>query len=296
MDVVRFSLLRGVCQIPAYVAHARSLFQEEGVESEIVIEPTAWMVPTKLLSGQSRFAVIPWTRVAAGEQNETPMCVLAGSGFEEAAVVVKKDLELEKVRKVAVPLRGGMKDLTAMALIQNLGWKDVELLRQPSGDGAIISFFGQGSDAASMVEPYATMLEELGVGQVIKRTGDVWKGAPGCSLSTTMRTTQEQPELCEKVVRAFVRGTRYTQEHPEESAEIAHPYIGIHPKFIYKALLRNKPRNEAILSNQAMENILKLMIQLGYLKKMPENFKNLSFLQKAYAAMKLTLRDPSQEP
>ncbi|PWT90869.1 MAG: hypothetical protein C5B54_06360 [Acidobacteria bacterium] len=293
MDTIRFSLLRGVCQIPAYVAHERGFFKEEGIESEVKVEPTAWMVPTKLLQGDSHFALIPWTRVAAGEQNETPMCVLCGSGHEEAAIVLRAGLDITDVKRVAVPLRGGKKDLTAMGLIESLGWKNVDLLRQPSGDGAIIALFGQGVDAASMVEPYATMLEELGVGRIIKRTGDIWPGAPGCSLSTTKRTIVECPELCDSVVRGFVRATRYVHEHPQESAEIAHRYIGVHPTFIQKALLRNSPRNEAIFSKKAMENVLGLMIQLGYLKKMPMDYVNTSFLENAYRDFKWSL-SPSE--
>src|SRR5580765_5668571 len=112
MNVIRFSLLRGVCQIPAYVAQERGFFAGEGVESEIKVEPTAWMVPTKLIQGDSQFAVIPWTRVAAGEQNETPMCVLCGSGWEEAAIVIRAGMAVEDVKRVSVPLRGGIKDLT----------------------------------------------------------------------------------------------------------------------------------------------------------------------------------------
>ena len=292
MDVIRFSLLRGICQVPAYVAHERKFFLDEGVNSEIKIEPTAWMVPTRLIHGDSQFALIPWTRVAAGEQNETPMCVLSGSGYEEAAIVVRNGIQTSEVKRVAVPLRGGMKDLTAMGLIESLGWSKAELFRQPSGDGAIISLFGQGVDAASMVEPYATMMEELGVGRIIKRTGDMWKGAPGCSLCTTMVMTIEQPDLCDKVVRAFVKATKYVHEHPQESAEIAYPYIGVHPNFIHKALLRNPPRNEAVLSKDAMEKILALMMKLGYLKKMPSGYTNLSFMERAYAQMGLTFPNP----
>jgi ABC-type nitrate/sulfonate/bicarbonate transport system substrate-binding protein len=287
--MIRFSLLRGVCQIPAYVAQERQFFANEGLESEIKIEPTAWMVPTKLIQGDTQFAVIPWTRVAAGEQSETPMCVLSGSGWEEAAIVVRAGMAVEEVKRVSVPLRGGIKDLTAMGLIDSLGWKNVDILRQPSGDGAIISFFGQGVDAASMVEPYATMLEELGVGRVLKRTGDLWKGAPGCSLSTTTRMVEERPDLCGKVVRAFVKATRYVNDHPQESAEIAHRYIGIHPRFIEKALTRNPPRNEAILSKHAMENILNLMLKLGYLKQLPSAYSKTSFLQEAYSNLGISL-------
>jgi len=281
VNKVSFSLLRGVCQMPAYVAYEKGFFEEEGLNVNLNIEPTAWMVPHKLVSGESHFAVIPWTRVAAAEDKDTPLVLICGSGFEEAAIVVRKEISASKVRKVAVPLRGGMKDLTAMALIEGLGWKDVELIRLPSGDGAIISLFGRGADAASMVEPYATMMEALGIGTVLKRTGDVWKGAPGCSLTTTMELKETSPDLTQKVVRAFVRGVTFVKENPDESAQIASRYICINAGFIRKALNVNKPDVEAIRNKKAMEEILSLMMKLGYIKRLPEGYVDLTFLDKA---------------
>ncbi len=281
MKNVSFSLLRGVCQMPAYVAYEKGFFKEEGLNVNLNIEPTAWMVPHKLVSGESHFAVIPWTRVAAAEDKDTPLVLICGSGFEEAAIVVRKEINPLNVRRVAIPLRGGMKDLTAMGLIESLGWKDVEVIRLPSGDGAIISLFGKGADAASMVEPYATMMEALGIGTVLKRTGDVWKGAPGCSLTTTMELKETSPDLTQKIVRAFVRGVTFVKENPEESAQIASRYIGINAGFIRSALLVNKPDVDAIRNKRAMEGVLSLMMKLGYIEKLPTNFSDLNFLDKA---------------
>ena len=70
MTRVKLSLLRGVCQTPAYVAYEKGYFAEEGIEASIDIAPTAWMVPVARSCGDSQFAVIPWTRAAAAN-NQT---------------------------------------------------------------------------------------------------------------------------------------------------------------------------------------------------------------------------------
>jgi len=267
--------------MPAYIAYEKGYFKEQGVDANITIEPTAWMVPQKLAARESHFAVMPWTRVAISEEKGLPLVLLCGSGIEEAAVVIRKGLNPSQVKKVAVPLRGGIKDLTAMGLIETLGWKNVEIIRQPSGDGAIISFFGRGADAASMVEPYATMLGKLDVGTVVKRTGDLWKGAPGCSLATTTQLKKTNPGLIQKVVNAYVLGSAFVENNPDESAEIASRYIGINTKFIRDALNVNKPDVNAIRNTGAMQEILSLMVKLGYTKKPPAGFTDLSFLDKA---------------
>lgn len=280
MGKVTFSLLRGICQIPAYVAYEMGFFRDEGVDVEINIEPTAWMIPNKLTNGESHFAVIPWTRVATAEEKELRLVLLAGSGYEEAAIVIRKGIRSSDVKKVVIPQRGGMKDLTAIALIEHLGWKEVEIIRQPSGDGAIISFLGGGADAASMVEPYATMMELMGVGSVIKRTGDIWQGAPGCSLTTTFMLKEAEPDLVQRIVNAFVRGTFFTRKNKNESARIAYRYIGINESFIRKALDVNLPDINAIRNKKVMEDILYLMANLGYIRRFPANYIDLAFLDK----------------
>jgi ABC-type nitrate/sulfonate/bicarbonate transport system substrate-binding protein len=280
MEALRFSLLRGVCQTPAYVATEKGYFSDEGISAELQIEPTAWMVPAKLESGHSHFAVMPWTRVAAAQEDEIPLVAVSGSGHEEAAIVVRNGIEPSEVRRVTVPLRGGIKDLTAMALLQSLGWDDVEIRRQPSGDGAIISLFGQGCDAASMVEPYATMMEELGVGTVIRRTGDIWPGAPGCSLTTTTRFRDADRGVVEAVVRAFARGAEFVRDDPRATAEIAAHYIGVDERFIEAALSRNRPHVDALRNEEAMDQVLSLMVRLGYVEAAPSGFFDLSFLDR----------------
>lgn len=280
MKKIRLSLLRGVCQMPAYAACEKGYLEDEGIQGEIEIAATAWLVPHKLASGASQFAVMPWTRVAAAEAEGLDLVLVAGSGFEEAAIVLRHGIDPGAVRKVSVPMRGGIKDLTAMGLIASLGWDAAEQVRQPSGDGAIIALFGQGADAASMVEPYATMMEGLGVGRAIRRTGDLWPGAPGCSLTTTRALIGADPLLVEGVVRAFARGVAFVRDHPDEAADLAARYIGINRRFIREALERNHPDLHAVRNQRAMDDILGLMMRLGYIRERPSRYLDLSFLDR----------------
>jgi len=280
MHDIQISLLRGVCQIPAYVAFEKDFFKDEGINLQIAIEPTAWQVPHKLETDLSQFAIFPWTRVAAAEEQGIPLVTVAGSGHEEAAIIVRKGMNIKDVKSVAIPQRGGMKDLTAMGLLESLGWQDIEQIRQPSGDGAIIAFFGMGTDAASMIEPYATMLEEMGVGRIVKRTGDIWPGAPGCSLSTTWDFVKREPDIVYAMVKAFVRGHEYVKQNPDEVCDIARKYIGVNPGFIRAALKNNHPDIDAIRSEESMNKILSLMIKLGYIKKMPSNYLTLEYVDR----------------
>src|SRR5207237_9407318 len=96
MERILMSLLRGICQMPAYVAKEKGFFFDEGLDVEIEIQPTAWMVPERLRSGAVQFAVIPWTRVAAASARGDELMLICGSGYEEAAVVVRSGLARDR--------------------------------------------------------------------------------------------------------------------------------------------------------------------------------------------------------
>jgi NitT/TauT family transport system substrate-binding protein len=270
--------------MPAYAAKDMGLFERRGLDVRIEVAPTAFAVPERMLSGQVDFAVIPWTRVLTTNARERRLLLVCGSGCEEAAVVVRKGLRLADVRSIAVPQEGGMKDLTARALMESLGWAGRPTLRLPSGDGAILALIGGGADAASMVEPYATMLEELGIGNVVRRTGDVWPGAPGCSLATSARIAAEDPDLVRQVVEAFVEGADRVQREPEKASAIAARYIAMDAGLIRKALDRNRPDVDALRRREAMEGVVSWMIRLGYLDHWPEESLDLRYLPRRAAA------------
>ena len=86
MDSINVSLLRGICQLPAYIAYEYNFLRDVDIDATLSIAPTAWMVPERLLSGDVQFAVIPWTRVAADPSTGNRLTLVAGSGIEEAAL------------------------------------------------------------------------------------------------------------------------------------------------------------------------------------------------------------------
>ncbi|MDX2167907.1 MAG: ABC transporter substrate-binding protein [Deltaproteobacteria bacterium] len=272
---VRFAVLRGICQTPAYVAHELGLFADAGLQSSLTVAATAWQAPAQLASRACEFAVMPWTRVACAARDEAPLVVCCGSGVEEAAIVVRHGLDPGAVRRVAVPREGGMKDLTALGLTDSLGWHDVDFLRMPSGDGAILALIGQAVDAAAMVEPYATMMEALGIGRVVKRTGDVWPGAPGCSLASRADCDHA---LQAAVVEVYVHAIARVHAQPDEAAEIAARYIGMRADWIRQALRVNRPDAEAVRNQRAIDAVLGVMARHGYLERPPADYLDLRAL------------------
>jgi hypothetical protein len=70
------------------------------------------------------------------------------------------------------------------------------------------------------------------------------------------------------------------EENPAEASEIASHYIGVSAAFIRKALNHNRPNVAALRARAAMDDILRLMLQLDYIRQLPSNYMNLSFLDR----------------
>ncbi len=63
------------------------------------------------------------------------------------------------------------------------------------------------------------------------------------------------------------------------TAQIAAKFIGVSAKIVRSALRHNQPQIRALHNTTVMEQILALMIELGYISHYPSGFAELSFLE-----------------
>ncbi len=283
MDEATIKINRGICQLPACIAYEKGFFEREGINVTLEYGLSAWMFEGELLKGEIDFAYIPWTRVAVANIKEKKLMIVSGSGKEEAVIVAKtdlpEDLNLAKNLKIALPIEGGMKDLTGRGMIKSLGLKDYELVRCPSGDSAQTAFIYNSANVSSMVEPYGTALEELGIGKIIKTQKEIWPGSPGCSLTTTYKNCVEKKDLVQRVVNAFVEGAKFAHKNTEEASIIGEKYIIVNRDFVKKSLERgSQPDYKALIDKNPQEEILNFMRKLGYIKERPLEYFTSEFL------------------
>jgi ABC-type nitrate/sulfonate/bicarbonate transport system substrate-binding protein len=88
-----------------------------------------------------------------------------------------------------------------------------------------------------------------------------------------------------RFVAAFARGAQYVLAEPAEAALIAARHIGVHARFIEAALGVNRPDIRAICNTQAMQGVLHLMTDLGYIEGTPQHYRDLTFLEHALASL-----------
>ena len=198
--------------MPGYVAYEKGFFKWQGLDVSCSVDPTAWVLADKLISGDISFGIVPWTRVVSARDRGDKLVIIAGSGYEETATVVRRDSNIKnlselKGKRISLPVEGGMKDLTSQALFKkhDITPEDTEILRLPSGDAAILALLSGRVDATTNVEPYATMAVELGIGKIIARGKDILPKVPGCSLTTTEHFLQNNPDVVLKFIKAILK-------------------------------------------------------------------------------------------
>lgn len=289
---IKIGLIRGICQMPGYVAYEKGFFKGQGLDVSCSVDPTAWVLADKLISGDISFGIVPWTRVVSARDRGDKLVIIAGSGYEETATVVRRDSNINslselKGKRISLPVEGGMKDLTSQALFKkyDINPEDTEILRLPSGDAAILALLSGRVDATTNVEPYATMAVELGMGKIIARGKDILPKVPGCSLTTMDNFLQDHPDIVLKFIKAILKAEKFCHREPEEAAKISSKYIGISSGIIREALRYNQPRTDIAGSIDVMMQIIKLMKDLGYIKSIPQEFYNFEPLKKAKAEL-----------
>ncbi|RZN61857.1 MAG: ABC transporter substrate-binding protein [Methanonatronarchaeia archaeon] len=285
---IKFGLIRGVCQLPGYVAVEKGFFEDYGLDVSCRVDPTAWLLPGQLSSGSLDFAIMPWTRTVKSRSVGQDLTVIAGSGYEETAVVVDADSDINELedlkgRRISLPEAGGMKDLTSQAFFNRLGIDETntDIYRMPSGDAAIISFLSGEVDASTNVEPYCSLAVEMGVGRVIARGEEILPNSPGCSVTTTEGLIDEDRDVVRDFLKALIKAESFVEENPDEASRMSRKYIGVAPEVTREALRHNQPRLDIRNSVESMSEITGMMKELGYIDSVPEKYYDFTVYEEA---------------
>ena len=71
-----------------------------------------------------------------------------------------------------------------------------------------------------VAEPFNATAETLGIGKILRFTGDVWKDHACCVVFMHERDLQQRPEWSQKVVNAMVKAQLWTRENRAETAAL----------------------------------------------------------------------------
>ncbi len=215
---------------PFYVAIEKGYFREEGIELDFNY---GWEVDlVKLVgTGELDFAVASGEQVLLARSQGLPVVYVAGWYHRFPVVVASleekgfRSLQDLKGKKVGIPALFGASYVGWRALLKAEGLREEDFNLQEIGYTQVESLTKGLVDAAicyAMNEPVQLRLAgyKVNVISVADRVNIISNG-----IMTNEKTIKERPELVQGLVRAFIRGLRYTIEHPDEAFEISKKYV-----------------------------------------------------------------------
>jgi NitT/TauT family transport system substrate-binding protein len=233
---VRIGYLPITDATPLLVAHGKGFFEAEGVKAEKPVLLRSWaQVMEAFISGQVNVVHLlsPMT-VWARFGSKAPAKVVAWNHTGGSGLTVAPGISSVKElggKTVAVPFWHSIHNVVLQMLLRENGLSpvtkrtgtpaanEVNLVIMAPAD-MVPALASQQISGFIVAEPFNAAAESLGVGKVLRFTGDVWKDHACCVVFMHERDLQQRPEWSQKVVNAMIKAQLWTRENRAETAAL----------------------------------------------------------------------------
>lgn len=222
---------------PLLVAHARKLFEAEGLKTEAPRLFRSWaQIVEAFVAGQVNVIhlLTPaalWVRYGS----KFPAKIVAWNHVNGSALTV--DPAIRTVadlggRTVAVPfwysihnillqqvLRANGLTAVTKAKDSALAANEVNLIVLPPAE-MVSALAGKSIAGYIVADPFNALAETKGVGKVLRFSGDVWQNHACCVTFLSERDTSERPEWAQRVTNAIVRAQLWTRSNQLDTAKL----------------------------------------------------------------------------
>jgi NitT/TauT family transport system substrate-binding protein len=234
---VRIGYLPITDATPLLVAHNNGLFEAEGlqVEKPVLLRSWAQLIEAFLAGQVNVIHLLSPMTVWARFGSRAPAKVVAWNHVNGSALTVAPSIDrIEDLggKTVAVPFWYSIHNVVLQRLLRengltpvtggdrsNITATEVKLVVMPPSDmpPALASKQISGYIVA---EPFNALAEQLGVGKILRFTGDVWRNHACCVVFMHEHDLEQRPEWTQKVVDAIVNAQIWTQKNRAAAAEL----------------------------------------------------------------------------
>lgn len=221
---------------PLLVAHGKGFFEEAGIKAEKPVRLRSWaQVLEAFISGQVNAVhllspMTVWARFAS----KAPAKVVAWNHTSGSGLSVLPHINSVKDlggTTVAIPFWYSIYNVVLQVLLRENGLKpvskrtgtpaanEVNLVVMAPAD-MVPALASKQISGYIVAEPFNAASEALGVGKILRFTGDVWKDHACCLVFMHERDIQQRPEWVQRAVNAMVKAQLWTREHRAETAAL----------------------------------------------------------------------------
>mgnify|MGYP006052442571 FL=1 len=233
---VRIGYLPITDAAPLLVAHARKLFEAEGLRTEKPRLFRSWaQVIGAFVAGQVNVIHLLspatlWVRYGT----RFPAKVVAWNHVNGSALTVAPGINSVSElggKTVAVPFWYSIHNVILQQLLQANGLvpvnrnrdgikpNEVNLVVMPPAE-MVSALAGKSIAGFIVAEPFNAAAETAGVGKVLRLSGDVWKNHARCVTFLAERDIAERPEWAQRVTNAIVKAQLWTRGNQLDAAKL----------------------------------------------------------------------------
>ena len=277
----------GVQFLPAYVAQAKGIFKDEGLEVELITVRGAKEGVQALVGGDVHFIMTIGPVLPAIWQGIDLKLLAQMVGMPTFSLIVRPEInkiEDLKGKKIGVSF-GGM-TLTLLHDLLKLNGLDpekaVEYVNIP-GSPPKIAALEKGVIAAALLSSPGDF-EAIRVG--FKRLvflGDLMPDLPLIGLIVAARYMKENPKIVEKLVRAIVRAVYATRDDSETAISVMQSYLKMKPDEARDTYFLIRKSFSPVLTEAGLKRVAEMVSKSAGIRptKEPKEYMDLGFLNQA---------------
>lgn len=234
---VRIGYLPITDATPLLVAHARGLFEAEGLKAEKPRLFRSWaQIIEAFISGQINVIhLLSPATMSVRYAAKFPAKVVAWNHVNGSALTVANDINSIADlggRTVAIPLWYSIHNILLQEMLTKNGLNVVTRAGSASlksnevklvvlAPSEMVSALASKTIAGFIVaEPFNALAETAGVGKVLRFLGDVWKNHACCVTFLAERDIDQRPEWAQGVTSAIVKAQLWTRSNQLETAKL----------------------------------------------------------------------------
>lgn len=270
---VRYAPYTGLNGLAARMGKDKGFFAAEGIDVEFVdIKDSV----SGLSSGDVDFADSPTTNAIVAAGRGAPVKIVA-SAFRTKGpfyLIGKpeiKSIEDLKGKKVGISGFGTGLEIYTRVILQKHGLtpNDVTFIANGSHNQAFASLESGQVDATIIHEPFATLGETTGKAHLLARGWDYLPTFHTGVLTASSQFINKQPELVEKMIRAYFKSQEYAKDHPDEYLDYAMQSVKIDRAVLAEALKREAVlwENNPNVSVDDLNDTQRIQLEQGFQDK-----------------------------
>jgi NitT/TauT family transport system substrate-binding protein len=254
---VRIGYLPITDAAPLLVAHARKMFEAEGLRAEPPRLFRAWPALVEAFMAQQVNVVhiLMPTALLVRYGNRFPAKVVAWNHTNGSALTVQPQIRhLQQLggQQVAIPFYYSIHNVLLQELLRKHGLQpvlrpqgrrlrpnEVGLVVMPPPD--MVSALANRSIAGYIVaDPFNAAAEVNGVGRIWRLSGDIWRDHACCVVMLHEQDLQERPDWSQAVVNAVVKAQAWIRRNRAEAARLLSREAGNytpHPEAVLRRVL-----------------------------------------------------------